>query len=89
VTWPTCCAECSRSTSLNCGRCGGRLRFVAAIDDPDVVRRILGDEAAMRLDEHRRIDVGLPEARAPRKRPDRLLAAAAVDGGQFMATNMR
>lgn len=25
-----------------CARCGGRLRFVAAIDDPEVVRRILG-----------------------------------------------
>ena len=27
---------------LHCARCGGRLRFVAAIDDPEVVRRILG-----------------------------------------------
>ena len=27
---------------LHCARCGGRLRFVAAIDDPAVVRRILG-----------------------------------------------
>jgi hypothetical protein len=27
---------------LRCARCGGRLRFVAAIDDPEVVRRILG-----------------------------------------------
>ena len=26
---------------LHCARCGGRLRFVAAIDDPEVVRRIL------------------------------------------------
>jgi hypothetical protein len=26
---------------LRCARCGGRLRFVAAIDDPEVVRRIL------------------------------------------------
>ena len=26
---------------LACARCGGRLRFVAAIDDPDVIRRIL------------------------------------------------
>jgi hypothetical protein len=25
-----------------CARCGGRLRFVAAIDDPAVIRRILG-----------------------------------------------
>jgi hypothetical protein len=27
---------------LRCARCAGRLRFVAAIDDPEVVRRILG-----------------------------------------------
>ncbi|MBY0276821.1 transposase [Candidatus Binatia bacterium] len=26
---------------LHCARCGGQLRFVAAIDDPEVVRRIL------------------------------------------------
>jgi len=27
---------------LACARCGGRLRFVAAIDDPEAIRRILG-----------------------------------------------
>ena len=27
---------------LTCARCGGRLRFVAAIDDPEAIRRILG-----------------------------------------------
>lgn len=27
---------------LRCARCGGPLRFVAAIDDPEVARRILG-----------------------------------------------
>jgi hypothetical protein len=26
---------------MHCARCCGRLRFVGAIDDPDVVRRIL------------------------------------------------
>ena len=37
---------------LHCARCGGRLRFVAAIDDPAVVRRILGH-------------LGLPNSIAP------------------------
>jgi hypothetical protein len=27
---------------LACARCGGRLRFVAALDDPEAIRRILG-----------------------------------------------
>jgi hypothetical protein len=37
---------------LACARCSGRLRFVAAIDDPDVIRRILAH-------------LGLPTAIAP------------------------
>jgi len=27
---------------LQCALCGGRLRFVAAIEDPEAIRRILG-----------------------------------------------
>ena len=53
---------------LHCGRCGGRLRFVAAIDDPDVVRRILGH-------------LGLPTSLAPPlpARPPPGIAQASFD----------
>jgi hypothetical protein len=40
---------------LACARCGGRMRVVATIEDPVVIRRIL-------------VDLGLPTA-APTPRP--------------------
>jgi hypothetical protein len=41
---------------LACARCGGRMRVVAAIDDPVVIRRIL-------------TDLGLPTAPPPPRPP--------------------
>jgi hypothetical protein len=46
---------------LACARCGGRMRVVATIEDPVVIRRIL-------------THLGLPtEASAPRPRPSDLI----------------
>jgi hypothetical protein len=45
---------------LACPRCGGRLRLIALIDDPRVIRRILG---------HGGLPTEVPAARPPRAPP--------------------
>lgn len=42
---PTCSSECFRWIVLACPRCGGRMRVLATIDEPRVVRRILSTSA--------------------------------------------
>ena len=42
VKWADLVGGVFESDVLRCARCGGRLRFVAAIDDPEAIRRILG-----------------------------------------------
>ena len=45
---------------LACPRCGGRVRLIALIDDPPVIRRILG---------HLGLPTEVPAARPPRAPP--------------------
>ena len=45
---------------LACPRCGGRVRLIALIDDPPVIRRILG---------HLGLPIEVPVARPPRAPP--------------------
>jgi hypothetical protein len=45
---------------LACPRCGGRFRLIALIEDPRVIRRILG---------HRGLPTEVPAARPPRAPP--------------------
>ena len=40
-TWPALMAACSTSMSSDCPRCGGRLRVIALMQDPAVVRTIV------------------------------------------------
>jgi len=42
ICWADLLRRVFEIDALECALCGGRLRFVAAIDDPDVIRRILG-----------------------------------------------
>jgi len=37
----SCCAACSPSDAFRCDRCGGRMRILAAIGQPEVIRAIL------------------------------------------------
>ncbi len=41
LCWPSACESKIHRDALRCPRCDGAMRLVAAIEDPDVARRIL------------------------------------------------
>ncbi len=56
---------------LACPRCGGRLKLIALIDDPAVIRRVL---------RHLELPTEVPEARPARAPPVLLLDGAPCSG---------